>query len=87
MTPATLGADALVPATVFVPLTFSILAALAPRASRTIGAVGTLATAAVSLALVAAVATHGTQRHVFGGWGLPLGLQSAPTGWPPCSSR
>ena len=42
MTPATLGADVLVPGTVFVPLTFSILAALAPRASRTIGAVGTL---------------------------------------------
>ena len=81
MTPAGLGPalevdlGALVPATVFIPLAFSILAALAPRASRTIGALGTLANAAVALTLVAAVAADGTQRHVFGGWGLPLGLQ------------
>lgn len=65
----------LVPAAVLTPLLGCVLAVLLPQRDRVVGLIGTLATAAVNLVLVAEVARHGVQRHLFGGWALPLGLQ------------
>lgn len=59
---------------ILIPLTAAVLALIARRFSAAVGVTAGLATLAVCTALAARIGQAGVQRHVVGGWEVPLGI-------------